>query len=263
MSPEGASHGSDAPGRCREPDATTAFPAGRIGEEAGPAEVVGSRSSTTTDRKVATEALLRRFCAEMLVSGKRVTAVPAEEAWTRHIEDGRRGLTLVDAEPAGSIIDVGSGNGVPGLVLAIERPDRDVVLLEANGRKAASLSALAASLGLPHVSVLSERAETAAAGLHRDRHAIAVSRALAPPVVTVEYCLPLVRPGGCLIAWLGTFDAKSLGAAARELGGHAERVLRVPGSRQQALVVIRKTEATPPQFPRRPGMAAKKPIVAT
>lgn len=203
---------------------------------------------------------LRRLCEAIRTSGKRISAVPPAEAWARHVEDARRGLPLVDAEAPGSIVDVGSGNGVPGLVLAIERPTRQVFLVEANGRKAQAIDGMISDLSVGNATVVPERAETAALEAHRDRHTIAVCRALAPVAVSLEYCLPLIAVGGCLIAWLGEVDRGLASAVASQLGGELERIVHVVGSERRNLVVVRKVEPTGGRFPRRPGMATKRPL---
>ncbi len=206
-------------------------------------------------------ARLERLLELVLTAEKRVTAVPTEDAWQRHVLDALQGLEMVDAEPPGDVVDVGSGNGIPGLVLAIERPARQVLLVEANGRKAALLEEVISELELPNASVVRARAEALAREEeHRDRHSIAVCRALAPPVVSLEYCLPLIATRGCLVAWLGAIDRDELEFAANRLGSAVDAVWRVPGSERRTLLRVRKTKATPSAFPRRPGMAAKRPL---
>jgi 16S rRNA (guanine527-N7)-methyltransferase len=222
----------------------------------GPDPAAGGDGRDLRDR-----ARLERLLELVLTAEKRVTAVRIEDAWQRHVLDALQGLEMVDAEPPGDVVDVGSGNGIPGLVLAIERPARQVLLVEANGRKAALLEAVVSELGLPNASVVRARAETLAREEeHRDRHVIAVCRALAPPVVSLEYCLPLVAPRGCLVAWLGAIDRDDLQFAAQRLGGAVDAVWPVPGSERRTLVRVRKTQTTPPSFPRRAGMAAKRPL---
>ena len=217
-------------------------------------------TTSSADLRIRDHDRLQRLVAGILAAEKRVTAIPEAEAWERHVLDSLQGLDLIDAEAPGGIVDVGSGNGVPGIVLAIERPRREVFLVEANGRKADGLERIVRELALPNVVVVRGRAETIGASEHRDRHAIAVCRALAPPAVSLEYCLPLVIVGGCLVAWLGAVDDDRLGSVAHGLGGRIEQVRSVSGSERRHLVVVRKVEATPAAFPRRVGMAAKRPL---
>jgi 16S rRNA (guanine527-N7)-methyltransferase len=205
-----------------------------------------------------TDPRLERFCDLLTEAPVRLTAVPRSEAYERHVADALAGLHLVDETP-GDIVDVGSGTGVPGLVLALVRPDRDVHLVESVQKKAAVLADIAAKLGADNVDVRAERAEDLGRGGDRDRFGLAVCRALAPPAVAVELCLPLVRAGGRLVIWAGETDAAAVEVAAGEVGGRLERIEPAPGDRR-SFVVIRKTGATPERFPRRAGMAAKRPL---
>ncbi len=143
-------------------------------------------------------------------------------------------------------MDVGSGGGAPGVPLAVSLPEREVTLLEANGRKADFLR----SLALPNVRVVHGRAE------EQDVHGygVAVAKALAPPPVAAEWCLPLVRPGGAVVLWVGpSAERDRVAAVAERLC--AELVEGPPG-----LLVLRKLGPTPAGFPRRPGMARKRPL---
>lgn len=204
-----------------------------------------------------------RFLELMLAAPVRLTAVPAAEAYDRHVRDALAGRALVASTP-GPLIDVGSGTGVPGIVLAIDDPGRIVTLLEANGRKASALRAIIAELGLANVSVVTDRAELAGRreGL-RDGHAVAVCRALAQPPVAVELCLPLVRPGGLLVMWLGPGDDAGIAAAAGALAGAVEDEQSCGDDPVRRLVAIRKLAETPARFPRRDGMAAKRPLAGS
>ena len=203
---------------------------------------------------------LGRLIALMADAPVRVTAVAAAQGWARHVEDALTGLAAVAAAPPGPLVDVGSGGGVPGLVLAVRLPERPVTLIESHGRRAAFLREAAAALGLEHVSVVAERAETVARGPARDSFAVATCRALAPPPVALELCLPLVRPGGRMVLYAGAVEAGTLASVARALGGALDEVAPVDGSERRHLVTLTKLEPTPARFPRRPGMAAKRPL---
>lgn len=185
-----------------------------------------------------------------------ITAIrdPAEAA-ARHVLDALAGLPAVDAAPAGALADVGSGGGLPGLVLATVRPARETHLIEATARKAAFIAEAAAELGL-RVHVHAERSEDLGRGALRDACACVVARALAPPPVAVELCLPLCRPGGRLVLWSREQADDALAAAAAELGGE------VLDAEAPGVLVIGKLSATPERYPRRPGMAAKRPLPA-
>jgi len=201
---------------------------------------------------------LERFCDLLGAAPVRLTAVPREQAYERHVDDALAGLALVDAT-AGAIVDVGSGTGVPGLVLALVRPERTVHLVESVQKKAAALQWMATQLQADNVEVHAERAEDLARGAGRDAYGLAVCRALAPPPVAVELCLPLVRPGGALVIWAGAVDDAAVARTAAAVGGELTRIEPAPGDRRH-LVVVAKTAATPDGFPRRTGLAAKRPL---
>lgn len=170
-------------------------------------------------------------------------------------------LVLVDhLGDARSIVDVGSGGGMPGIPLKMARPDLRVVLVEADRRKAAFLVHAAARLDLD-VEVVAERAETAARGPLREAFDAAVCRALAPMPVLAELCLPFVRVGGRLLAMKGrqVEDAEDAIAA---LGGGAPRVVpAASGARERGVVVVvPKLAPTPEAYPRRPGLPARRPL---
>lgn len=185
-----------------------------------------------------------------------VTAIrDPREAALRHVVDALAGLPAVDAAPPGPLADVGSGAGLPGLVLAAVRPDRETHLIEATARKAAFIAETAAELGL-RVHVHAERSEAAARGELRDACACVVARALAPPPVAAELCLPLCRPGGRLVLWSREPGSDELASAAAALEAQV-LIPECPG-----VLVIGKLGATPERFPRRPGMAAKRPLSA-
>ena len=143
---------------------------------------------------------------------------------------------------------MGSGGGTPGIPLAASMPARTFTLLEAERRKCEFLER--ATRDLDNVTVVWGRAEDQPT----DTFGVALAKALAKPPVAAELCLPLVAPGGAAILWLGeTADRGAVAAAAERLGGRLEE--EVAG-----LVVLRKVDATPPGFPRRPGMAKKRPL---
>jgi 16S rRNA (guanine527-N7)-methyltransferase len=148
----------------------------------------------------------------------------------------------------GPVVDVGSGGGAPGIPLAAALPEREVTLLEANGRKCAFLRKVARSF--PNVTVVQGRAEEQ----ETDRFGVAVAKALAAPPVAAEWCLPLVTPGGAAVLFVGpTADAAAVSRVSKRLGG-------APVEHVSGFFVLRKLEPTPPGFPRRPGMARKRPL---
>ena len=174
-------------------------------------------------------------------------------------------LVLVDhLGDARTIVDVGSGGGLPGLPLKIVRPDLEVTLLEADGRKSAFLVRACAQLGLRGVEVVNRRAEDAAHEAQlRERFDLAVARALAPMPVLAELCLPFVRVGGRLLAQ--KTRSEDVGGARRAIelvgGGTAEIVAAPSSTRESGIVVIvAKVRPTPQQYPRRSGVPASKPL---
>jgi 16S rRNA (guanine527-N7)-methyltransferase len=146
----------------------------------------------------------------------------------------------------GPVVDVGSGGGAPGIPLAYALPDREVVLLEAERRKCAFLERWAP----PNARVVWGRAEEQ----ELDWAGVAVAKALAQPPTAAEWCLPLVRPGGVVILWVGpSVEPDRVAQAASRVAGSLEE--SPPG-----FLVIRKTGPTPAGFPRRPGVAKKRPL---
>ena len=181
-----------------------------------------------------------------LVDTPGLTAIKdVEEARNALLEDSLRGLERVQAF-AGSIVDVGSGGGVPGIPIAASLPDRAVVLLEATGRKCDFLRMWAP----PNTRVIEGRAEEQ----ETDTYGVAVAKALAIPPVAAEWCLPLVRPGGAAVLWVGpSADLEHVARVARELGGEL-------ADSSDGLLVLRKVRPTPEGFPRRVGVARKRPL---
>ena len=183
-----------------------------------------------------------------------------------HIADSLAGLEVPEFAPPALIADLGAGAGLPGLVLAAVLPAARVVLVESAGRKCDFLRDAAAAMGLANAEVVCERAEAWSDGLGRCD--VVSARALAALPVLCEYAAPLLRDGGVLVAWKGAVEdpeAADAAAAARHLGLTADPVRAVvpfPGSERRTLHVLRKTAPTPPEFPRRPGMATKRPLSA-
>jgi 16S rRNA (guanine527-N7)-methyltransferase len=157
----------------------------------------------------------------------------------------------------GPVVDVGSGGGSPGLPLAVARPDLHFVLLEATRKKCAFLEQHAAAFR--NVEVVCARAEEHAAGEGRERYGTALARALGPPPVALEWCLPLVAVGGLCLLYAGQIE-DDLGPVAEQLGGGRPELAPVAGTERRSLVLVRKVAPTPPRFPRRPGVARKRPL---
>jgi 16S rRNA (guanine527-N7)-methyltransferase len=180
-----------------------------------------------------------------------------ERAWVVHVEDALGAAALVQGLRPGRMIDVGSGGGSPGIPLSLAT-GIPADLLEATGRKCAFLRRCVEALDAP-CDVIHDRSEHLARAAGRDAYDLVLARALAPPPVAAELCLPLARPGGHVLLWTAEVEAEPLAAAAAAVGGELEQTVTVGPNRRLAL--LRKAAATPDGFPRRPGMAAKHPLV--
>ena len=165
---------------------------------------------------------------------------------------------------ADKVVDIGSGGGLPGLPLKIALPGLTMTLVEADQAKAAFLVRACAALGLRDVEVVARRAEDVGRDpLYRESFDVAVARALAPMPVLAELCLPLVRVGGRLLAQkTESEDLDGAGRAIEALGGALNRVAAAPSSARHAgtVVIVDKVRPTPPAYPRRPGVPARKPL---
>ena len=165
------------------------------------------------------------------------------------------------------LVDVGTGAGFPGLPLKIVCPQLQVTLLEATGKKAKFCEHLVDKLKLSGVKVLKARAEEAGQDpAHREKYDWAVARAVAEMPTLAEYLLPLVRRGGRALAQKGgdaLAETHAAAGAIKRLGGELESLtpVELPGIVEtRYLVVLKKISATPPAFPRRPGVPAKSPL---
>lgn len=182
-----------------------------------------------------------------VVSTPGLTALAGEAARRVLLDDSLAGIPLVERFE-GPVVDVGSGGGAPGIPLAASLPEREVTLLEAQGRKADFLRGWEARL--PNLRVVRGRAEEQPLELY----GVAVAKALAHPPAAAEWCLPLVREGGAVVLWVGpSAGPAAVSAVAGRL--NAELAAAIEG-----FLVLRKLGPTPPGFPRRPGVARKRPL---
>ena len=176
-----------------------------------------------------------------------LTALSGDEARRVLLEDSLRVVEVV-RRFEGPIVDVGSGGGAPGIPLAHALPDREVTLLEASRRKCDFLDRWTADL--PNLRVVCGRAEEQPV----DTYGVAVAKALAPPPVAAEWCLPLVTPGGAVVLFVGP------SAEDDRVARVAERLAAEPAESPAGFIVLRKLGPTPEGFPRRPGAARKRPL---
>ena len=214
---------------------------------------------------------LASYLALLLETNERMnlTAVrDVDEAWLRLIVDSLTPLPgLDDLDEGGTLIDVGSGGGMPGIPLAIARPDLRVTLLEATGKKARFLESACRELALENVDVVPQRAETAGQDAnHRERYDAAVCRAVGPMNGLLELCLPMVRTGGRLLAMKGPKAEQELqraGDALDKLGaGELQVFAAYPETFANDLVIVQvaKDRATPKGYPRLPGVPKHDPL---
>ena len=192
-------------------------------------------------------AFLERWLEEVVLSPGATGIRDAAEARSALLDDALRAVPIVERE-SGPVIDVGSGGGTPGVPLATVLSERPFTLLDAQRRKCEFLERVAA--GLENVTVVWGRAEQQ----ETDVFGVALAKALAKPPVAAELCLPLVRPGGVAVLWVGPgVDTSPVAKMAEMLASSLEDDC-------DGLLVLRKLAPTPAGFPRRPGMAKKRPL---
>jgi 16S rRNA (guanine527-N7)-methyltransferase len=194
-----------------------------------------------------------------------VSSVTDDRAWKVHVADSLTGLEVPELRDAHRIADVGAGAGFPGLVLAVALPDAQVDLVESVSRKTAFITHAASKAGIPNATALTIRAEDLAKGGARESYDIVTARAVARLSTLAELASPLLKANGVLIAWKGRRDAEEeaqMSRAAESLAMRPESILDVggrAGSEHRHLHILRKSAATPPDLPRKSGMAKKRP----
>ena len=186
-----------------------------------------------------------------------------------HIADSLSCLLHPVFSEADDIVDAGSGAGLPGLALGLSLIHAEVTLIESTGKKTDFMRGAAESLGTSDATILTARAEEVGRDSDlRESFDVATARALASLPVLAEYCLPLVRVGGCVVAMKGKPSREELDLgyrAAEMLGGRLETVIEVPTlpsteARDRCLVVLRKEVETPKKYPRRVGLPRQQPL---
>lgn len=202
-----------------------------------------------------------------LLAGERasVSSVVDERAWSVHVADSLTGLELPELRAASRIADVGAGAGFPGLVLAVALPGGRVDLVESVGRKCEFMRGAIEAAGIANATVVQARSEDWAAGEGREAYDAVTARAVGRLSTLAELASPLLREDGVLVAWKGRRDPEEesqLERAAPDLAMRPEQILDVgdrAASRHRHLHLVRKTGPTPPNLPRKAGMAKKRP----
>jgi len=197
-----------------------------------------------------------------------LTAIREMEAIrTKHFLDSFSCVLAWKANPPTRLVDVGTGAGFPGLPLKILYPNLQLTLVESVGKKAMFCQHIVRVLGLDGVDVIQARAETLGQDpKHREAYDWAVARAVAQMNVLSEFLLPLVKVGGMMLAQKGESgpaEAQSAEGAMKLLGGRLKQVMQVnlPGvADDRFLILVEKTAATPPKYPRKPGIPVKTPL---
>lgn len=192
----------------------------------------------------------------------------AKEARDIHVADSLAGIEIPAIQDAKSIIDIGSGAGFPGLVLAVALPDAQITLVDSVRKKMEAAARFAKQLELENLECIWGRAEEIAAvgSPHREAYDVVTARALAQLGVLLEYSAPLLRDHGHLVAWKGSPEPAELAAAdgSGEILGFSkgELIATRPFKRSRArhFYVAQKTRPTDPRFPRRAGVALKRPL---
>lgn len=211
---------------------------------------------------------LHAYVSLLLEEGDRLGLTAFREAspiWSELIADSASAAARLPQ--AGKVLDLGSGGGCPGVVLQVLRPELQLSLLESNGRKATFLRRVVDELQLPS-EVLNERSETLAHQKeHRGRYEMVVAKAVAPLVTLVELALPLLKPDGVLLAFKGPQAQQEITDAEfalKTVGGAVQSVEPYKlGEKTYFHVLVKKVASTPREYPRRPGIPAKTPLLAS
>lgn len=213
--------------------------------------------------------LFDRYAERLCEYNKKVnlTAItePREIAM-KHFLDSVLPFTFFPVKPGASVIDVGTGAGFPGAVLAIYRPDLAVTLLDSLAKRLAFLRELLPAMDIPATTIHARAEDAGQDHSLRERFDIATARAVAPLHELAEYCLPFVKPGGYFAALKGSEITEELAGAKNAiatLGGQTEEIIpyTLPDGSARHLILIKKISQTPTKYPRNPAKIAKNPLV--
>ncbi|MGI8649062.1 MAG: 16S rRNA (guanine(527)-N(7))-methyltransferase RsmG [Rubrobacter sp.] len=213
-----------------------------------------------------------RDFVELLISYDQANVIgtqDAAEVLGEHVVDSLSCMQVPAFSDARTVVDVGSGAGLPGIPLAIVNQNKNFTLVDSVGKKTTFQRLAISRLGLGNIVSVKKRIEEAGRDdLHRERYDLVTCRALASLDVLMEYCLPLVRVGGSVISMKGRLEKSELQrgeTAAKRLGGtireiHSVERLESQTSKERQLVVVEKVRRTPVRYPRDVGVPAKKPL---
>jgi 16S rRNA (guanine527-N7)-methyltransferase len=214
---------------------------------------------------------VERYVGLLLAANARLnlTRITEPDAVARlHLLDALSALPILDESAPNTALDLGSGGGVPAIVLALARPDTQWTLVDSVAKKCDALREFITELGIRSATVVADRAESIGRDpAHRERYDVVTARACAALPVLVEYALPLTAIGGTVIAWKGRLtssdDELVAGTrAAPAVGGGAPKFspTGIPALGERGFVVVTKERATPDGYPRRPGEPGRRPL---
>lgn len=172
---------------------------------------------------------------------------------------------LLATEVKGSVLDVGSGAGFPGVVLKLFRPEIELSLMDSNGKKATFLELLCQEMGIKGSIILGRAEDFGNSPEHREQYDLVSARAVAELNVLCEYCIPFVKPGGIFAAMKGASWQEELNGAqnaVKILGGRVKdtKEFVLPDGSRRGIVVIEKISHTPTKYPRIGAKISKKPL---
>lgn len=211
--------------------------------------------------KTFAQLLWRENAKHNLVSRK-----TSEEDLQRHIEDSLKVLDFIELPAGTRVVDIGSGAGFPGLILAMARPEAEVTLVESDQKKSQFLGLVKQELELKQVKIVSSRVEELGQDpAFRESFDLCTSRAVAAMNIMLEYGLPLIKINGKLLLWKGRNYASEMGEARNALltlGGVVEDIFHYTLMEEldRVIVCLRKTAITPAKYPRRVGVPSKRPL---
>lgn len=192
-----------------------------------------------------------------------------DEFVEKHYIDSLSVASLEEFRGAGSVIDLGTGAGFPGVPLAVAFPEKEFLLADSLNKRIEVVQEFCSELGIRNVQAIHGRAEELGRQVDlREHFDVCVSRAVADLSVLAEYCLPFVKVGGWFISYKGPFceeEVHEAEHAIEQLGGIVEEIVKAERNVESGhkLVLIRKKESTPSAYPRRPGKPAKSPLKAS